>query len=50
MLAAPDVFHGFDDDSVLQYDAHPDESQRSAVAQAVVVCPAAAIVVEEAGA
>jgi ferredoxin len=41
-FAAPEVFH-LDDDDVLQYVEHPDESQRDAVEQAVLVCPVAAI-------
>lgn len=46
VLAAPNVFTGFDDDSVLQYDAHPPESEREAVEVAVSICPAAAITLE----
>jgi ferredoxin len=41
-FAAPEVFE-LDDDDVLQYVEEPDESQRDAVEQAVLVCPVAAI-------
>jgi ferredoxin len=43
VLAAPNVFTGFDDDSVLQYDPAPPESEREAVDVAISICPAAAI-------
>lgn len=43
VLAAPNVFTGFDDDSVLQYDPAPPGSEREAVEVAISICPAAAI-------
>lgn len=43
VLAAPSVFRGFDDDSILQYDQNPPESERGAVEAAISICPAAAI-------
>ena len=44
VLAAPNVFLGFSDESVLQYDPEPADSERAAVDAAIAVCPAAAIV------
>jgi ferredoxin len=41
-FAAPEVFELGEDD-VLKWVEHPDESQRDAVEQAVLVCPVAAI-------
>ena len=41
-FAAPEVFELGEDD-VLKWVEHPDESQRAAVEQAVLVCPVAAI-------
>lgn len=41
-FAAPEVF-ALDDDGELEYDAHPDESQRAAVERAVRLCPVQAI-------
>ena len=41
-FAAPEVFELGDDD-VLKWVEHPDESQREAVEQAVLVCTVAAI-------
>lgn len=49
VMAAPEVFTGFDADGVLEYDPYPDPSQRPAIEQAIAVCPAAAIRLEEAG-
>jgi ferredoxin len=43
VLAAPEVFTGFDDDSILQYEPRPPESEREAVEVAISICPAAAI-------
>lgn len=43
VLAAPNVFRGFNDDSILQFDPHPEESEREAVEVAISICPAAAI-------
>ena len=43
VLAAPEVFHDFDDSSVLLYDATPDDSLRSKVEDAARVCPTGAI-------
>jgi ferredoxin len=45
-FAAPEVFELGDDD-VLKWVEHPDESQRSAVEQAVLVCPVAAITLSD---
>lgn len=44
-IAAPNVFR-LDDDGKLEFDAHPDESERMAVEEAVDVCPAQAILLE----
>jgi ferredoxin len=43
ILAAPEVFHDFDDESVLLYDGVPDESLRSKVEDAARACPTGAI-------
>jgi ferredoxin len=41
-FAAPNVFQ-MDDEGELQYDAHPDPSERARVEQAIRVCPVQAI-------
>lgn len=44
VLAAPDVFDQRDEDGVvIVLDATPPESQRAAVEDAIIRCPAAAI-------
>jgi len=47
-MAAPDVFAIDDDaDSVAVLDAQPDEHLRSNVEEAVLMCPVAAIRIED---
>ncbi len=47
-MAAPDVFAIEDDnDSVTVLDAQPDEHLRSAVEEAAMMCPVAAIRIED---
>ena len=48
VMAAPDVFAIDDDaDSVAVLDAQPDEHLRSNVEEAVLMCPVAAIRIED---
>ena len=48
MMAAPDVFAIEDDaDSVTVLNAQPDEHLRSAVEEAAMMCPVAAIRIED---
>lgn len=47
VLVAPAVFHGFSEEGMLEYDPEAPESERAAVEQAVAICPAAAIRLEE---
>jgi ferredoxin len=48
MMAAPDVFTIEDDkDCVTVLNAEPDEQLRSAVEEAVMMCPVAAIRIED---
>ena len=48
VMAAPDVFAiGDDDDSVTVHNAEPDEHLRSAVEEAAMMCPVAAIRIED---
>jgi ferredoxin len=45
-IAAGEVFR-INDDGKLEFDAHPDESQRLAVEEAADVCPVQAISIED---
>lgn len=45
-IAAPSVF-SLNDEGKLEYDEHPDDSQRSDVDEAVDVCPAQAILIRD---
>lgn len=47
VIVAPEVFTGFDDRGELEYVAEPASGQRAAIAEAIAICPAAAIRVED---
>ncbi|MEV4891579.1 ferredoxin [Nonomuraea sp. NPDC055795] len=47
VLSAPAVFDQDDDGIAVLLDPHPPADRRAAVREAAVVCPAAAITVEE---
>lgn len=48
VLATPEVFD-LDEDSMLQFEAHPDGDQADAVRDAVRTCPTNAIVWKRSG-
>ncbi|MFT3874563.1 MAG: ferredoxin [Nocardioides sp.] len=45
-IAAPDVF-AINDGGKLEYEPHPDDSERFAVEEAADVCPVQAIMIED---